>query len=194
MLEPNRSANVFFVTVGISPCSTLTLCWASAHCGTHEGIFFSCLQAGQMRGAEERFSGRMWCPKYLPYGLSKMADVAECGRASQAEVSRGYPLSPGSAPPAHPTSPRPSPLCSQERHHLLRPGTQVPQVGLTSRFNCELCPFRPQWHGLPRAQPALGRWASWEPVPPRILCLPGTHCLGSHPVFPGSCTQLGEML
>ena len=120
-------------------------------------------------------------------GLSKMADVAECGRASQAEVSGGYALSPGSAPPACPTSPCPSPLCSQERHHLLRPGTQVPQVGLTSRFHCELCPYiRLQWQGLPRAQPASGRWASWGPVPPRILCLPGTHCLGPHPVFPGA--------
>lgn len=99
MLEPNQSANVFFVTVGTSLWPALTLCWASAHRGTHE-IFFSCLQAGQMRGAEERFSGRMRCPKYHPYGLSKMADVAERRRASQAEVSGGYALSPGSAPPA----------------------------------------------------------------------------------------------
>lgn len=103
MLEPNQSANVFFVTVGTSPWPALTLCWASAHRGTHE-IFFSCLQAGQTRGAEERFSGRMQCPKYRPYGLSKMADVAEHGRARQAEVSGGYALSPGSAPPAHPDS------------------------------------------------------------------------------------------
>lgn len=111
MLEPNQSANVFFVTVGPSPWPALTLCWASAHRGTHEGIFFSCLQAGQTRGAEERFSGRTWCPKYRPYGLRKMADVAEYGRASQAEVSGGHLLSPGSAAPARShLSPPQSPL------------------------------------------------------------------------------------
>lgn len=52
-LEPNQSVIFFFLTVGTSLCPNLTLCWASAHCLTHDGVLFSCLQAGQTRGAEE---------------------------------------------------------------------------------------------------------------------------------------------
>ena len=141
----------------------------------------------------QRFSGRTWHPKYYPYGTSKVADVAELGRASRAEVSGGCALSPGSVPTSSPCG-----LCPQESHHLLHPGAQVPRVGLNLSFHCEPCPYiMLQWRACPG--PSLHRDTGPARDPPLHAFPLPLVLTASAPaprlvrLSPGSCSELGGL-
>lgn len=138
----------------------------------------------------ERFSGRTWHPKYYPYSTSEVADVAELGRASHAEVSGRCALSPGSVPTSSPCA-----LCSQESHHLLHPGAQVPQVGLNLIFHREPCPYvMLQWRACPGSSlhrdvgPA--RDPSLHAFPLSLVLTASAPAQCSVHLSPGSCSEL----
>lgn len=117
--------------------------------------------------------------------------MAELGRASLAEVSGRCTLSPGSVPTSSPCA-----LCSQESHHLLHPGAQVPQVGLNLRFHCEPCPYiMLQWRACPGPSlhrdigPARDPSLHAFPLSPVLTASAPAQCLVH--LSRGSCSELG---
>ncbi|XP_044927852.1 xylosyltransferase 1 isoform X2 [Mustela putorius furo] len=75
---------MFFCNCWHKPVARSHSVRGAVHPGTHDGTLFSCLWAGQTRGAWMSF-GRKWCPTYHPYGRSRTAAVAELGKPSRAE-------------------------------------------------------------------------------------------------------------
>lgn len=96
---------MFFCNCWHKPVARSHSVRGAVHPGTHDGTLFSCLWAGQTRGAWMSF-GRKWCPTYHPYGRSRTAAVAELGKPSRAEVGDRcvWPGSSPSSPPPQPPS------------------------------------------------------------------------------------------